>query len=278
MSNFKERLKATQGSGSSYPKLPIVATIELKEDEGETVFQTYDKDSKTQVNYPAPIEGIYIGAAMQASAYSDNLGRNGGQYKSDFYVRNNNIALFAPTAKGYEVVCKGDIEVIEAYLTSVGAPKAKKRQALFVLTTEGLVAVVTNLSIAIDQLTASKTALEENLIVLTPVLYSEDNPKITKKGKEYLGKFRTKNPPKFADISIGAPITEEIWENIGTDAVIDQFVAWKKFKEEGGETKEEVKEEPQQGATWTPKSKEQQEAEMAQGKQYLKAEDDDLPF
>lgn len=249
MSSIKDKLKASQGGGNALPTLNIVQRISLKEINGNVVFSRWDKDKKENVEVPSPIQGILIGQAMEATSYSDNLGSKGGNYTSSYYFTNaDNIALFAPTSKGYEVVCKGNMEAIEAYVKKESTGNLKKRQVLFVLTEDGLVAVSTNLSIAIDQIRTHKDALTERYIVLEPDLFNEKDETISKKAKEYLGKFRTKNPPKFAAISVGELISENDFDVFGTTSVIEEYRAWKEFKTKGGvesvqvETVEEEKE------------------------------------
>ncbi|MBL0317472.1 MAG: hypothetical protein IPP69_17575 [Flavobacteriales bacterium] len=200
MSDFKNKLKQSQGGGSQYPKLPVVHTVELKEAGSDVEFQIYDKDQKVNVKYAGEISGILIGTAMQVSSYSDNLGRNGGQYKSDFYVNNKNVVLFAPTANGYKVVSKGTMDEVEKYINENSTGTAKKRQVIFVLTPAGLLAVVTNLSIAIDQIDKHRESLTENQIVLTAKLFDEKDESISKKAKEFLvnSERRTRlNTPLF---------------------------------------------------------------------------------
>ncbi len=233
--SIKDRLKGSQGSGNAIPQLSIVKRISLKEITGEVVFSEYDKDQKCNVEFPAPIVGILIGTAMEATSYSDDLGSKGGNYTSSYYFTNNDqIALFAPTSKGYEVVHKGNMDAIEAYIKTNSTGNLKKRQVLFILTEIGLLAISTNLSISIDQIRQNKEALQERYIVLNPKLFEESDTTISKKAKEYLGKFRQKNPPKFAAISVGDLISEPDFVSMGADEVIEEYKVWKEFKTKGG--------------------------------------------
>lgn len=272
MSNFKDKLKSTQGGGNNYPKLPIVKTFEMKEDESssDVAFCSYNKESQSNEFRKEPITGIFIGAAMVMSSYSDSLGRNGGQYKSEHYVNNSHpMALFAPNGQKYEVVCKGSAKEIETFIDANSTGNAKKRQVLYVLTSAGLIAVLTNLSIAIDQIGTNREALQEKFIVLTPKVFEESADDISKKAKDFLGKFRTKNPPKYASVSLGMDITDELWGSLGGDAATDAYAEWKKFKEAGGAI-EEKKEE----TVTTNKSSH----ELPPPVNYTPTEDDDLPF
>ena len=270
--SIKDRLKDSQGTGNAAPKLDLVMRIEIKDNKNVPAFVRWDKETKENVVVPPPIEGILIGQAMEASSYSDNLGKNGGNYKSSYYFKNDDtIALFAPTAKGYEVVCKGTMPVIEKYINENSTGNLKKKQVLFVLTEIGLIAISTNLSIAIDQITQNKEALQERYIVLTPKLFDESDKSISKRAKEYLGKFRKKNPPKHASISVGEPITLENFEGWETDKFIEAYKEWKQYKS----THVDAPVEP----------KEEKEAKPSKGKVDAEAEgwnpnvdDDSLPF
>lgn len=230
MFNPKEALSQSQGTGESFPKLNIVRRIDLKEHDGTPIFSMYDKESKTNVPVNAPIKGILIGQAMQMSSYSDNLGSKGGNYQSDYYLNNDNITLFAPSAKGYGIVAKGTKEDVEAFITKESTGLPKKKQILFVLTNIGLIAVATNLSISIDQINQLKDALKEKYIVLNPNIYNKDSKTISKRAKEYLGKFASKNPPKFAEITVGELITESDWEQWNAPATINEFFVWREWK------------------------------------------------
>jgi len=241
MTSIKDRLSKSQGAGNAVPKLEIAARIKLKEDAtGKATFVTWDNEKKEDTLIDPPIKGILIGQAMEASSYSDNLGSKGGNYTSSYYFRNDeSIALFAPSPKGYAIVAKGAMPVIEEYITKNSTSILKKRQVLFVLTEDGLVAVTTNLSIAIDQITAHKEELQEKYVLLNPQTFFEADTTISKKAKEYLGKFRQKNPPKYAAITVGDFISEEDFNNWKAESVIDEYMKWKEFKMKGGEEKVE---------------------------------------
>lgn len=234
MTSIKDQLKSSQqGSGNSFPKLNISLRIELKESPNGAVFNHYDKEAKENLPVSAPLKGILIGTAMIGNSYSDDLGNKGGNYQTDFYCSNKNMVLFAPTNKGYERICHGAIADIEAFLNSNKAPQLKKKQVLFVLSAAGLLAIITNLSISIDQLTTYKEAVLEKYIILNPKTFVENVTDITKKGKEYLGKFRQKNPPKYASISIGEDISEKDFNEWDAEKVIEEFKLWKEFKLNG---------------------------------------------
>lgn len=273
MSNFnpKAELQESQGQASAFPKLNIAYKIDLKESNGQAVFSTFNKDTKENNIVDSPIQGIFIGAGMQMSSYSDNLGVRGGNYMSDYYFSNKNIVLFAPASKGYEVVCKGSSDYVEAYINRKSTSNPKKKQVLFILNESGLIAVITNLSIAIDQLTKNKEALGEKYIILSPQIFKESSQTISKKAKEYLGKFRTKNPPKYAEISVGEFITEKDWNDWNASEVIKQFKAFKEYK---SGTVEPLDIEPAKEETPAPKVDGKPEAKASPVQTYT----DDLPF
>jgi len=275
MSTIKDALRTSQGSGNALPQLNIAKRISLKEIGGEVVFSYYDKEIKENVEYPSPIVGILIGQAMEASSYSDNLGSKGGNYTSSYYFTNNDtIALFAHTPKGYEVVHKGNMEAIEAYIKKESTGNLKKKQVLFILTAEGLIAVSTNLSIAIDQVRTNKEELSEKYLVLTPMLF------------EYLGKFRQKNPPKYAEISTGKFISELDFDKWGAPKMIAEYKAWKEFKTKGGVEQPETSDQPKVNysapANRMQPNKEAENVFQKKNKQHTtenaSAPSDDLPF
>jgi hypothetical protein len=239
MSNFKDKLKESQGSNSNFPKMQIVSVIEMKEDDLTKlpIFARYDKVAEVYVEVPAPIKGIYIGSAIQMSSYSDNLGSKGGNYKSDYYFDNKKITLFAPQAKGYEKVAQGTKEEVSAYIDKNSTSKAKVRAVMFIATEGGLVAVITNMTIAIDQTNKVKELLSEKVIILNPAKFFEADETISKKAKEYLGKFREKNPPKYAKVVVGEDITQELFDSLNADKHIEDFKKFKEFKTGSAEVK-----------------------------------------
>lgn len=229
--NFKDKLKDSQTTGSSSPQLNISKRVDIKEIDGKAQFVVYNKETEKNEVIPSPITGILIGEAMQMSSYSDNLGSKGGTYQSSYYFHNSDvIALFAPTAKGYDIVAKGTPEEVAAFISKESTSKDKKRRVLFILTSEGLVALTTNLTIAIDQKKGIQDHLSSRLLVLTADTYEENVTPISKQAKEYLGKFRTKNPPKFANMELGNEITEKMWDDWKGSEYVDEFIAFKKSK------------------------------------------------
>lgn len=242
--DFQSHLKESQGHGSSPLQLTIAKRLELKKaEDGQLCFCEYDKEKKENLFYPDPIEGVLIGEAMQMSAYSDYLGNRGGEYTSSFYFsKNDSIALFAPTPKGYEMVCKGDAATLEQYLTENATEKPKKRRVFFVLTTDGLYAIKTNLIMAIDQKKQVEKLLSTHTIKFTPALFEEQDPAIGKNAKKFLGKFRQKNPAKYLKLTPGRPLSDEMWDKIAGEKYADEFIAFKKAKTAASSSVEEESE------------------------------------
>jgi hypothetical protein len=229
MSNFKDKLGQSQSSGGDgTPKINTVLTLEVKEG---GVFSRYDKETKTNIASSEAISGIYIGSAMQMSAFSQSLGRDGGQFRSEYYVNKKHpMKVFAPMGEKYAVVCEGNAEDCEAFVKKE-AGSCKKRQVIFLLTDMGLLAVVTNLTIAIDQLSPLKDAVKENMIVLTPKTLDNAEGDVSKGAIERMGKLIDRNPPNYASIKVGGPITDQIFDSYGGSAAVDEYVAWRKWRE-----------------------------------------------
>ncbi len=225
--SIKGKLKSSQGSQSDYVKLPIVQIYKLKEHENEPVFSVYDKEETKDVFSKEPITGIYIGSAMKMSSFDDNIGKNGGQFFSSYYFNKERIVLFKP-GKTLEKVITGTMEEVEAWIASnTTSGKPNKKRCFFVLTAEGLVEIQTNLSISIDQEKKNKEALSEKYIILTPATYSKTDKNVGIKTHEILGKLAVKNPPNYANITVGELISEEDFEKWGADEVIEAFAKWK---------------------------------------------------
>ena len=234
MSNWKDRLKNNQGGQEEAPKLGAIYHFEMKKNENrnnEVGFAYSKKDE--QGNYETkfihkPLEGILLGTAMRLSAFSSELGRNGGSYKSDYYWDRKNIKLYNPIEK--KVACEGTMEQIEAFCVSNAENKGSKRQVLFVLTKLGVVTVTTNLTIAIDQYSVVRNNTAENFIKLTPELFNPTTSKVSSSGQKYLGKFAKKNPPVFASIELGRTITDEDAVNLKLGEVLDTYETWLNYK------------------------------------------------
>lgn len=230
--NTREKLKESQGY-RKFVQLDVVKRIDLRQAEDKSpVFSYYNGTENVQ--FTDPIVGIFIGNAMVKTAYSDNIGSKGGTYRTNYHVSNKDMVLF----EGSHVVAKGDESVIADYILKNATGTMKKRMVFFVATHEGLVAIETNMTIGIDQLNKNRLQLLENEIIVNPKLYSPDDTEISNKAKGFLGKLAKTNPPKYAWITIGQPISDEMIELCNLDAHIDNFIKWKKFQTAKPEEKE----------------------------------------
>ncbi len=231
---YKEKMKQAHQAGNDVPRLDILQRFEVKEDEkGKPVFQYYDAEAMERKNHAKAIEGVYVGRAFKLTCFDDELGSKGGSYFSSYYFKNNFVTLFKPVRGGIKRVVTGTMEAVEAYLTDAKGNPSKK-MVLFVLTQGGVVEVHTNISIAIDQFkayTKDKERLLDYMIKLSPKVYHKDNPDVGSKAKEILGKFADKNPPKYASLEQGKPITGEIAEKWDIESVCDEFLEWKEYRE-----------------------------------------------
>jgi hypothetical protein len=227
----KQRMKAAQGSGQDYLKLDIAKRYELKEDEsGNMAFRTYDKEKEENVFLNKPIKGVLLGSANIMTAFDDDLGSKGGTYTSTPYFTNSDhVAIMAPDKGGYKAFFKGTVPEAELWINAnTTSQRATKRKILYVLNMQGIVSVETNMTIAIDQMGQLKDSLLDNFVKLTPMVYDPDNPGISKRAQEFLGKFARKNPPKYAKIELDKLITDEAWDALNGDDVLDHFLAWQK--------------------------------------------------
>lgn len=240
--SYKDRLKQSQrGNFNEAPKLTIVYNFDVKENpkNNKVCFSFWDKSEdeevKTQKFSSRDITGIFLGAALKMTAFSSELGKNGGTYFTSIYFKNSDIiTLFAPGADGKSIKkFSGNIEAVKSFLVNSRC-QPKVHRCLYLLTNLGLVKVETNVTIAIDQMNRVEKELSDRLMVLTPMLYDPDGKTISKRGKDYLSKLAVKNPPKYAEISLGSEITDQQAEEWGLEAAIDEFMAWKEFKEKTG--------------------------------------------
>lgn len=238
MSSYKEKLKASQGNSREFTKLPIVESYQIKEhpDTKEPLFLRWDKEAGEKgehVYLKGSVEGVMIGNAMRMYAFDDELGKNGGNYFSDYYFNKDEVTLFKPGDKIVKAV-KGNLEeVIEWIAGNTTSRMAKKKVCIFLQTLDGLIEVQSNITIFIDQLKTCRRQAQsmdvflERMMILTPSVWTPES-NVTKKAVDILGRFITKNPPKFADMVIGQPVPETWSEKLGE--VADLFIKWKKEK------------------------------------------------
>lgn len=250
--SWKDKLKENQG-GSTNPSLGATAITVKRTDDGKVKFAKWDKELEKNV-FTSQIKGVLIGQANKLSSFCTELGKNGGQYQSSYYFSNKDIAVFGQG----KLFFKGEFDELLVKLNQAGADKPSKKKVLIIKTEKGLCAVETNMVIGIDQIGQFKDNLLENMVTLEPRIFDHDEPCISKKSVEFLGKLAVKNPPLYAHISLDEEITEEIAEQYDLEAVLDNYAEWKKFRLGGGEE------------IFDEKKEEQEELK--------ELEDDDLPF
>ncbi len=227
--SWKDKIKENQG-GNNTPTLGAKPVQVKRNDKGEVMFATWDKENSCNV-WHKTITGVLVGQSNKLSAFCTELGKNGGQYQSAYYFKNDSIQVYGQGKPFYN----GDFEGLLLALNSVGADKPSKKKVLFIQTSDGLFAVETNMVIGIDKLRQFQGEILENVIRLTAKEYDPKNPNIAPKSVEYLGKFAVKNHPLYADIDIDQEITDSVAEALDLEEALDKYAEWKKFKMGGGE-------------------------------------------
>ena len=251
--SWKDKLKENQG-GSNNPTLNATPIQVKRTDDGKIMFARWDKEESKNI-YANKIKGVLIGQANKLSAFSPDLGKNGGQYQSSYYFSNKDITVYGQG----KLFFKGTFDDLLVKLNQAGADKPSKKKVLFIKTEKNvLVAVETNMVIGIDQMNQCKDDVSECTVLLEPKLFDHSNPCISKKSVEYLGKLAVKNPPLYAHLDVREPITDDLAERLELESTLDNYAEWKKFKLGGGE--------------------EVQEEKVVAKEELKELEDDDLPF
>lgn len=260
-----DKLRTTQGVTERHNFKPT----RLKVKDGKFFF--YNKEKGVNVEITKPIKNaVYLGEANQLSSFSPKLGNKGGSYNSAYYLKNDKISLYS----GSSLVTVGTKEEIAAYLNKVGADSPSVKKIIFLITETSLLAVETNMSLAIDQLTKSRNALAKNFIDLTPVVYSAQDQSISAKTHQLLGPLAAKNPPSFVRIDVKEELSEDVSSWVIGDLTFEQIIdEFNKFKEglslqtEQPENKEVKESQPSQ-------------PDKVETPSYLESfsEEDDLPF
>lgn len=231
-----DRLNENQDSGSETPKLDITRRLELKfknDDRKEVGLCYWDSEAEdgegANVFIEEPLKGIYIDSYNVIEAYSDDLGRNGGTYHSTpYYRKEHSMALFG----GGEKVATGNYDDIMGFLNENSTDKGKTRKVILLLTEQGLFAIKTNMSIWIDQSNRIKNSLKTNLISITSAILDvkSDDHGMSAKCIKVLGKLAKSNPPKYADVELGAEIKAKDLTKYGlTDEFLNEFIEWKEY-------------------------------------------------
>lgn len=237
MANRREKMKEALGGQSDYPKLDITRRYDLRSEDGLMQFRYYDTEKEENVFSRKPIQGVLLGSANILSAFDDDLGAKGGTYFSSPYFSNTDKIVILGRDKGASKISfRGSVEDAEGWLAAnTTSGRASKKKILFILTLGGVVSIETNMTIAIDQMNQMKDSFLDYLVKVTPHTYDPENPGISKRAQDFLGKFAKKNPPKFAKIELSTAINDEIWEQLGGDAALEMYIAWKKHISAGKE-------------------------------------------
>ena len=235
MSSFRDRLKQGQGTQNESPKLGAKYHFEMKKNEARNnevgfAYSVKGEDGKYTTKFMhKPIEGIFLGTAMRLFAYSDDLGKSGGTYKSDYYWNSKHIKVYDPVSR--KVAVEGAMEDVEKFCATAAEGKPSKRQVIFMITKQGIITVTTNLSIAIDQLGGIKRELLDKKLVLTPELFSETS-NVSSNAQSYLGKFIKKNPPLFANATLGGEISDKDVVDYDAEVHLDNYKTWLDYKQQ----------------------------------------------
>lgn len=251
MSTLKDKLRQTQQQGcSNAPKLDIINHLDVKVNEatGKISFHWFDrsKDEGERDQFSSkPITGILIGSALKITAFDQGL--EAMWFTSMYFTNADSIVLFEPAANGPKKAMVGTPKQVDEYL---GAKRltVKRQCILFVLTFKGLVQIKTNLILSIGQLQAKvngkqlRDQLSDYMIVLNPVEYDPADTQWSKDTKKYLGPFAEKNRPKYASISLGDEISEELLVQMKAEEVMDNYRAWKEYKTKNIVTQEDESE------------------------------------
>lgn len=227
--SWKDKIKENQG-GATSPKLGAKAVQVKRNENDEVMFAMWDSENSTNI-YQKTVTGVIIGQANKLSAFCTELGRNGGQYQSAYYYKNDNIQVYGQGKLFYN----GDYDGLLLALNSANADKPSKKKVLFVQTAEGILALENNMVIGIDKLRQFQGELAENVFKFTAKEYDPKNPGIAPKSVEYLGKFANKNHPLYFDLEVEELITDDIADMLDLEKGLDTYAEWKKFKMKGGE-------------------------------------------
>jgi len=225
----KELRNSQRGSAPTGPRLDLKCSFEVKLNGDEPMWRWYDREVSEEKFSANPIIGVYIASAMRISAFDRNYGAKGGIYTSSiFFTNKDQIALFNP--KG-DKVATGDRIAIDMYFKTqpeLSGVQPKSHKIIYFLLPTGLYSVSTNVSLAIDQLKQLESQFADYCIILTPKEYDPADQTISKKCKEvHLGPLAAKNRPKYASISVGPEITDQMFADMDIIGTLNMFKEWK---------------------------------------------------
>ena len=236
MSTLSDRLRGARGGGTNAPKLNVEAYIDMGESNGKAAFKIYSKEKKENLFMSKPITGIFIGHAMTFEAFDKDCGANGGSWKSRVYfAKTDTVFVFEPGKDKHAF--KGTVEEALAFLSKRNLI-AKKKYGLYILTDRGLLCIKTNVTLGIGDYNTCEKEIDQRMVSLVPTIYDANDASIPKKTHGYLGKIAASNPPKYAKMVLSEEINEEKAISWGIFAVIDEFKAWREYKQKSGKLTE----------------------------------------
>lgn len=238
MSNRDRVSKNQSGGQGEIPRLPIDIRLTMKENPttGKPSFALWDKENKVDKFGANPLKGLLIGFAMIMRAFDETLGKFGLTITSAPYVSKDNIVIFDPqTNKKLAQGTKEEITLtIAAKYPHADKPGVGVLLYLYTFPAKGqpgkLYEIATNSTLAFDGMKQHQKDLVDNYTILIPTLYDTADLTITGKAHEGLGKFAKKNPPKYAKITIGERIPDELYDTKEVSEILDAWDTWKNFQ------------------------------------------------
>lgn len=221
---WRENLKSSQGGGTDFIRMEPIITFDLKKKENteDAVFEYYHAKDEKRYQTPGPLAGIIIGKAMRAKYWDQQ--KEISFYSPD-YFSHAEIVMFQSKSKNNRPVFKGTYEDAVKHFGG----RLNQKQILYIATAKGLYAVLSNLTLSIDQLNQNKDMIAENEVNLIPVLYSGQEKFVTKKCKDILAKVSLTNRPCFVRIEKKQAITDKMAAEYNLDELIAQ---WKDYREQ----------------------------------------------
>jgi hypothetical protein len=223
MANWTKALKRPAGDR---PKLEH-RRVRIKQDEKtkECFFTCYNSETKENEHIESPIQGYLIGTGLLLEAF-DNQMQNTYRSNYIFNTKDNSVQVYTPTGSKEFDKPVTYAEAKAKMIALTGGAKVLYVMFVYDIESGETYGVHTNVSIGIDQHKQVKSHIGNGAsIVLTPMEFGADT-NISKKTRESLGKLALKNTPKYANIEIGAEITDEQPRESRLLDIIDLFVEW----------------------------------------------------
>ena len=235
MSELTDRLRGAQGAGSSAPKLNVVGYLDMGlTADGKPGFKFYNKEEKKNMFIIKPLTGIFIGHCLQMEAFDKDARSKGATWNTSYYFQNSDmITLFEPSGDKSKVKMKGTAEEVRAAFGGVKL-QYKTKYNILLLTEKGLLMVSTNICLAIGDISPLQKEIADRMLILVPSVYDPESKEIAKSTHKALGPLAASNKPKYARMILGEQINEEKAMSWGILAVIDEFKAWREYKQKFG--------------------------------------------